>query len=61
MKTPEITCKCESCDICGVCEYYQYVIKPVVEIVRSPDVPQKDPFTIKLVEAVESIYCDQYE
>ncbi len=57
----EIKCQCDDCDIKGVCAYYQSAVKPVLEIVRDPDIPQEDLFTIKLVEAVTDFYCDQYE
>ena len=59
MKT--INCQCDTCDVKGICAYYQGAVKPVLQVVRDPDIPQDELFTKKLVEAVKDFYCDQYE
>ncbi len=62
---PELSCRCQSCDLRSSCAFYQAAIEPVIKVVEGSDYDLSDVATVAYLSAMTSVlndfYCDQYE
>lgn len=61
----KVECRCGSCDLKSCCDFYQYAVKPVIEIVEMDCFDLYDPTTVAYLRAltgvVNDLTCDRYE
>ena len=53
-------CICSRCSCAFECEYYEEVVKPIIDAVTK-FILNDDLFTVRIKDALESFECDYFE